>query len=126
MAAFTLENAFDIYTGVDTPVPATRFVQDRQERLFAADVEQLAGLRFSIVITAKWEASRDQDPERRKELRGELENLRYRYFEKIDHIAMSFGVARAMIAKDDVERRITVPLRNKLPDFPANDGQLSY
>jgi len=116
ISPFTLEKAFDLYTGVEVPGPATRFIEEKQEQMLAADIEELAALRFSIVITARWESDRDEDPQRRKELRSELENLRWRYFEKIDNIAMAFGVAAAMKAKDVVERRVTLPLREKLVD----------
>jgi hypothetical protein len=107
----SLEHSFDLYTGVIAPGPATRFVEERREQLFASELEELAGLRFSIVITAKWESSGEEDPQRREELRIELEDLRTRYFDKIDHIAMNFGVAQAMRAKEEVERSVTLPLQ---------------
>jgi hypothetical protein len=106
----SLEQSFDLLTGVDSPGPATRFVQEQREQLLASELEELAGLRFSIVITAKWESSGDEDPQRREELRIELEDLRTRYFDKIDRIAMTFGVAQAVKAKDEVERNVTLPL----------------
>jgi hypothetical protein len=107
----TLEQAFDLFTGVTRPGPATRFVQEQREQLFASEMEELAGLRFSIIITAKWEASGEEDQQRREELRLELEDLRGRYLDKIDRIAMTFGVSRAMQAKEEVERNVTMPLR---------------
>jgi hypothetical protein len=119
MSVFTLEKAFDIHTGFDTPEPGTRFIEEKQEQLLAADVEELAGLRFSIVMTAKWEGDRDEDLLRRKELRGELASLRARYYDKIDHIAMTFSVATAMQVKDQVERDVTLPLRAGFADLPG-------
>jgi hypothetical protein len=110
MTSSTLEKAFDSLTGFDVPGPASRFIQERQQTLLAADMEELASLRFSIVITARWESDRDEDPQRRAELRLELENLRQCYFDKIDRIAMAFGVAEAMHAKEEVERKVTLPL----------------
>jgi hypothetical protein len=107
----TLEQSFDLYTGVDSPGPATPFVQEQREQLLSSEMEELAGLRFSIVITAKWEASGDEDPQRREELRIELEDLRTHYFDKIDQIAMTFGVAQAMQAKEEVEHNVTLPLQ---------------
>jgi hypothetical protein len=107
----TLEQSFDLYTGVTTPGPATRFVQEQREQMLAIEMEELAGLRFSIVITAKWEASGDEDAQRREELRIELNDLRKRYLDKVDQIAMVFGVAEAMQAKEEVERNVTLPLR---------------
>jgi hypothetical protein len=113
MSAPTLEQSFDALTGFDVPGPATRFIAEKHEQLLAADVEELAALRFGIVLTAKWEADRDEDPQQRKELRAELENLHRRYFDLIDRVAMSFGVAIAMKVKDEVERRVTLPLSKK-------------
>ena len=106
----TLEQAFDLFTGVNSPGPATRFVQEQREQQLAAELEELAGLRFSIVITAKWEASGEEDPLRREELRLELDELRACYHNKIDQIAMTFGVVQAMQAKEEVERNVTLPL----------------
>jgi hypothetical protein len=114
----TFDKAFDTRTGFDWPGPATCSVQDNKESLLAAELEELARLRLSIVLTAKWEADRDEEEERRKELRGELENLRHWYFEKIDHIAMPFGVAEAMKAKEQVEGGVTLPPRGEMADFP--------
>jgi hypothetical protein len=126
MATFTLEKAFDIYTGVDSPGPATRFVQEKQQEQLASDVEELANIRFSIVITAKWAGSPDEEPERRKELRDELDSLRYRYYDKIDRIAMTYGVSEAMIARDEVERRITIELTKNLADAVAGDDDEQF
>ena len=120
MSTSTFEKAFDSYTGFGSTGPATCHVQEKKETLLAAEIEELAGLRFSIVLTAKWEADRDEDEERRKELRGELENLRRCYFEKIDQIAMAFGIAAAMKAKEKVEHEVTLPLRGGMADFPSD------
>ncbi|MFZ1941379.1 MAG: hypothetical protein WBA18_07520 [Terracidiphilus sp.] len=124
MSPVTLEQAFDLFTGVDVPGPATRYIEEKQEQLLAAVAEELAGLRFSIVLTARWEGDRDEDPKRRKELRAELDSLRTRYFDKIDRIAMSIGVDIAMKIKDEVEQRVTLPLRAGFADMiggSAND-----
>jgi hypothetical protein len=121
MATFTLEKAFDLFTGVDSLGPATRFVQEKQQEQLACDVEELANIRFSIVITSKWANSPDEEPERRKELRDELDSLRYRYYDKIDRIAMAYGVPEAMIARDEVERRITIELTKNLAEAVAAD-----
>jgi hypothetical protein len=116
MSPITLEQAFDQLTGVDVPGPATRFIEEKQEALLAADVEDLAALRFGIVLTAKWESDLEEDPQHRKELRGELASLRTRYFDKIDDVAMTFGVAIAMKVKEEVERRVALPLRAGFAD----------
>jgi hypothetical protein len=122
-SVFTLENAFDILTGVDVPGPATRFIAEKQEQLLAVEVEELAALRFGIVLTAKWEADREEKPQDRKELRAELDDLRRRYFDRIDHVAMEFGVAIAMKVKDEVERRVTLPLRGISTEFFDGPGK---
>jgi hypothetical protein len=117
MSPYTLEQSFDLFTGVNVPGPATLFIEEKQEQLLAADAEELAALRFSIVLTAKWEADRDEEPRRRNELRIELVNLRTRYYDKIDRIAMAFGVPIAMEMKDEVEQRVGVPLRAGFADL---------
>jgi predicted metal-dependent hydrolase len=110
MPTFTPEAASQLRNGVHWPGLAMRVVEEKQETLLAADIEELASLRASVVLTSKLEA-REKDQRCRRELRVDLENLRWRYFEKIDHIAMAFGVAQAMKAKDEVERRVTWLLR---------------
>ena len=89
--------------------PGLRFLQERQQNLLAEAVEDLANLRFSIILTGRWESSASEDLERRIELRHELAELRRKYSLKIDHIAMSFGIHNAMIAKEEVERNAFVP-----------------
>jgi len=121
MTATTLERGFDVDTGAEISAAGTNFIEEKQQKLLAAEVEELAGLRFSIVITAKWEASRDEDPQRRAELRAELEDLRTRYFEKIDRIAMAFGVAIAIQVKEEVEHRVTLPLHRMLAEVPIDE-----
>ena len=91
------------------------------EESLAASIEELARLRFSIVLTANWEAHGSEDALSRKELRDDLDQLRALYFEKIDRIAMTFGVQQAMDAKDEVERRITVPHSGRPAAYPAGD-----
>jgi hypothetical protein len=123
MSPFILEQAFDQLTGVDVPGPATRFIEAKQEQHLAAEVEELAALRFGIVLTARWESDPDEEPQHRKELRAELATLRARYFDRIDHVAMDFGVAIAMKLKDEVERRVALPLRARLADLPRGAGE---
>jgi hypothetical protein len=95
--------------------PASRYVHEKQKISLAANTDELAGLRFSIILTAKWEASAVADPERRDELRSELAGLRRNYSQKIDEIAMTFGIRHAMKAKEEVERKVAIPLRMKPP-----------
>ena len=89
--------------------PGLRFLQERQQNLLTASIEELANLRFSIILTASLESSASEDLERRSDLRHELAELRRKYSLKIDHIAMSFGIHNAMIAKEEVERNVFVP-----------------
>ena len=97
---------------IETPTigPGSRYVREKRELLLDASKEELASLRFSILVTAKWErsASEDGDEERRDELRDELAGLRRQYAGKIDEIAMTFGVQSAMEAKEEVERTVAI------------------
>jgi len=88
------------------------------------ETEELAALRFSIILTARWEASEEESPEQRAELRADLELLRRHYGDKIDEIAMTFGVKEAMKTKDDVERTVVVPQDMK-PLILQREEQLS-
>ena len=92
--------------GIDCGSP---YASEKREILLATSREELASLRFSIIVTARWErsASEDQDVERRDDLRADLEVLRRNYSEKIDEIAMTFGVDCAMKAQTEVERTVT-------------------
>jgi hypothetical protein len=89
--------------------PASRYIKETREALLAYETEELAALRFSIILTARWEASDDEDPEQRAELRADLSLLRRHFSDKIDEIAMTFGVEEAMKAKDTAERTVVVP-----------------
>jgi hypothetical protein len=89
--------------------PASRYIKETREALLAYETEELAALRFSIILTARWEASDDEDPQQRAELRADLSLLRRHYGDKIDEMAMTFGVEEAMRAKDEVERTVVVP-----------------
>jgi hypothetical protein len=89
--------------------PASRYVKETREAILAYETEELAALRFSIILTARWEASDDEDPQERAELRADLSLLRRHFGDKIDEIAMTFGVEEAMKAKDEVERTVVVP-----------------
>ncbi len=89
--------------------PAFRYIRETREVLLAYETEELAALRFSIILTARWEASNDEAPERRAELRDELAFLRKHYGDKVDEIAMTYGIQQAMETKEEVERTIIVP-----------------
>lgn len=106
--------------------PASRFIHLKQENQLSTCTEELAGLRFSIILTAKWEASSDEDSERRNELRTELADLRRRYSNKIDEIAMNFGVQNAIDAKNEVEQTVAIPLGMDLCIKPIKDDCLYF
>jgi len=98
----------------------TRRAQARQGNHLAVCIEELANLRFTIILTAKWEASATEDVERRDDLRADLVSLRREYSKKIDEIAMTFGVQQAIDAKEEVERSVTVPQSIDLTDLPRD------
>ena len=93
--------------------PASRYIRETRDELLTYETEDLAAVRFSIILTARWADSDDETPERRAELRGELELLRKHYGDKIDEIAMTFGVQQAMQTRDEVERTVIVPVEVK-------------
>lgn len=95
--------------------PASRYVRETRDVLLAYDIEELAVLRFSIILTARWQASDREISTRRAELRGELALLRKHYEDKVDEIAMTFGVDAAIKAKEEVERTVIVPRDAALP-----------
>jgi len=105
-----------------TVSPTFLQVQGSRENQLATKTSELAGLRFSIILTARWESEVERDLERKDELRVELDELRYQYSEKIDEIAMHFGVQSAMDAKEEVERTIAIPLDMDLHIEPREDG----
>jgi hypothetical protein len=90
-------------------VPASVHVRLKRATHLAAMTQELTGLRFSIILLARWEAARSVEGVRMVELKRELAELRRLYLDKIDEIAMTFGVEEAMKAKEDVERTVVVP-----------------
>jgi hypothetical protein len=101
---------------------ASIYVRETRDELLEYDKEELGALRFSIILTARWESSDYETPERRAELREDLVLLRKHYNDKIDEIAMSFGVEPAMKAKEEVERTVIVP-REAKPLGPKSTNQ---
>jgi hypothetical protein len=89
--------------------PASRYIRETSIELLEYETEELAALRFSIILTARWAASEDESRERRAELRDELAVLRKHYGDKIDEIAMTFGVHQAIETQNQVERTVVVP-----------------
>ena len=107
--------------------PALRYVIETREALLAYETDELAALRFSIILTARWEASGKETPQHRAELRDDLALLRKHYDDKIDELAMSFGVDQAMATKAEVERTVLVPRETEVIDNEAySTGPRSY
>jgi hypothetical protein len=100
--------------------PGTSYLCDTEETTLAGAIEELVRLRFSILLTARWEAAESDDADRRGELRAELADLRKFYFDEIDEIAMTFGVQQAMDAKQEVERNVVLPRDSELPKEMAD------
>jgi len=105
----TLENALEESKCTALVGPASRYVKESRAALLEYDTEELAALRFSIILTARWASSDSEEPDRRAELRADLKLLRKHYGDKIDEMAMTFGVEQAMKAKEEVERTVIVP-----------------
>ncbi len=110
-----------LYAALDpaSTSPASPYIRESRETLLAYEIEELAVLRFSIILTARWEGSENEGPQRRKQLRGELALLRKHYGDKIDDIAMTFGIEHAMTAKEEVERSVIVPPEIKVSGMPS-------
>ena len=106
--------------------PATRYITEQQQASLCDDVEQLATLRFSILLSAKWENSGVLGEPARTERRDELGQFRALYNDKIDEIAMNYGVQTAINAKEGVEREVLVP-KNMLPPLkPRREEKLYF
>jgi hypothetical protein len=106
-------------------VPASIYARLKRETNLAAITQELAGLRFSIILLARWESSRKMDPVNLIELRRELKELRALYFDKIDGLAMSFGVQQAMETKQTVERSVVVP-KGMAPPLQEKEREQLY
>jgi hypothetical protein len=103
---------------------ASRYIRETRVELLDYETEELAALRFSIILTARWATSDDEPPERRAELRDELEMLHQHYGDKIDEIAMTFGVQQAMERQSEVER--TVVVSRDMKPIPMKIGGTNY
>jgi hypothetical protein len=107
-------------------IPATLYARLRREPNFSAFLEELTGLRFSIVLLARWQASDYVEKENRAELCHELTRVRSLYFDTIDEMAMAFGVQQAMNAQKEVERTVEVPCDMMPPMATREDEQLYF
>jgi hypothetical protein len=102
--------------------PGTSHATEKKEANLSGAIEELVRLRFSILLTARWEAAETEDAERRGELREELAELRRFYFDEVDEIAMTFGVQQAIKAKEEVERNVVLPRDLGAPVKTEDDG----
>ena len=84
-------------------------IEKRKKRMLALKRDELAGIRFSVVLTAQWEASDTLPPARRAILRTELSSLRAEYLDKLDEIAMACGVQMAIATREEVESTVAIP-----------------
>jgi hypothetical protein len=96
--------------------------ESEREYLLAVAREELASLRFATILTARWEAAAQKDVARRNEMRADLKTLRRNYSDKIDEIAMKFGVQDAMVAQREVERSVFVPKFEDAPELADEDN----
>ena len=107
-------------------IPASIHVRLKRESNLEAFYQELAGLRFSIVLLARWERSDNLDADNKAELREELAHLRALYLDTIDEMAMTFGVQQAMHAKAEVEHNVEVPRGMMPPMMVCEDEQLYF
>ena len=89
--------------------PDSRYAYDDAEALLAGSTEQLARLRFTIILVARWEPSSGVTLKRRKEMHTELTRLRGLYLGMVDELAMAYGVHQALMTLNYVERTVCVP-----------------
>jgi len=106
--------------------PTARSLDELERALLVAQTDELAGLRFSILLTGKWEASDLLPAERRAELRDELANLRSLYLDQIDEIAMTFGVQAAIDVKEETERTVVIPDDMRPSEMPLDREELYF
>jgi hypothetical protein len=102
------------------------YMEEQRKLSLAANMEELAGLRFSILLTSKWAVSESLSEERVAELRTELSNLRTQYLDKVDAIAMAFGVQAAMETREQIEREVFVPEEMNECVLPMDTDQLYF
>jgi hypothetical protein len=97
------------------PSRDTRYSEVRPAGRLDGLIDELSGLRFTLILTARWEASSKDDWGRWEELRARLATLRRQYADKIDEIAMTISVPDAIRAQEYVERSVAVPGGLRLP-----------
>lgn len=106
--------------------PAAWDAGEKRETLLAVHKKELSYLRFSILLTGKWEALGGMGLERRNDLRAELAGLRRSYSQKVDEIAMAFSVQDAMNAQQEIERTVILPPSMKPSQMLSEYDQLRF
>jgi hypothetical protein len=104
--------------------PDSRYAYDDAEALLAGSTDQLAHLRFTIILVARWEPSSSVTPRRRKELRAELTRLRCLSLGMVDELAMAYGVHQALMTRNYVERTVCIPKCMLPPASPTRHATL--
>jgi hypothetical protein len=104
--------------------PDSRYAYDDAEALLAGSTDQLARLRFTIILVARWEPSSGVTSKRRKEMRTELTRLRGLYLGMVDELVMAYGVQQALMTRNYVERTVCVPKGMLPPASPARHTTL--
>lgn len=87
--------------------------------------EKLASLRYLIILTARWAVSDSLGHERHERMNRDLCHLRREYSLLIDEIAMNFGIPAAMVAQEEIERKVVVPRGIKPPEQRAYEEGFS-
>ena len=106
--------------------PEIHFIDDSPEAHLAGDMHELSNLRYAILLRAGWVAAGGLEEHYRNELLIDLQQLRWLYMDKVDVMAMTFGTALALKAKEEVERQVVVPEGIKPPVQPALLGEYSF
>ena len=104
--------------------PDSRYAYDDAEALLAGSTDQLARLRFTTILVARWEPSSGVTSHRRKEMRTELTRLRNLYLGMVDELAMAYGVHHALMTRNYVERTVCIPKCILPPASPTRHATL--
>lgn len=99
--------------------------EKQKKKALGVKREELRGIRISVVLTEQWEASDTLLDSRRVELCTELSHLRSEYLDKLDEIAMAFGVQTAIESKEEVERTVVIHTGTTHSMIPIEPEQLN-
>jgi len=103
-------------------VPASVHAHFRHETTLAAMTQELASVHSSMLVLVRSAKPHSLDAGDLARVREEVAQLRVLYFEKIDEIAISFGVQRAIEAKESVECSVKI-LSGMLPPAPNQESE---